>query len=131
MQQVDKALEAIGQFLTLFGLELTHQGVFELGPMIGKTVADAAAALGKGHAGRQFGTDSLAGDQVALEEASEAIIQGFATEAEFGSEFRFGRARSAQFEQDGVVARLQPTLQQWQQQRLMRELPGLDEPVKR
>lgn len=131
MQQVDEALEAVGEFLALPGLELAHQGVFELGPVIGKAVADAATALGEGHAGRQFGTDGLAGDQVALEEAGEAIVQGFATEAEFGGKLGLGRARPAQFEQDSVVTGLQPALQQRQQQRLMRELPGLDEPVKR
>ncbi|ODT76485.1 MAG: hypothetical protein ABS76_30795 [Pelagibacterium sp. SCN 64-44] len=128
-EQSDETLEVAGKFLSLPGLELAHQRLLELGPVIGQAFADARAAAGEGNALGQLGADGLAGDQFALGKAGKARFEGGSGQAQFLGQRLLGGAGAPQREEDGIVTRLQTPFEKGQQQRLVRELPGLDEPV--
>lgn len=130
-EQFNETLQALAELLALPGPEFAHQRLFKLVPVIGKAIADARATLGEGNAGRQFRAHSLTCNQFTIEQAGEAKGQGDFGKAQFGGQGRFSRSRATELEENGVVARFEPTLNQRQQQRLMRKLSGLDEPVKR
>ena len=130
-EQIDETLEAVTEFLALFRLELAHQGFLELGPVIGQAIANAPTAFGERNARGQLGADGLADDQLSIGEAVDPGGDRVPGEAQFVSQIGLGGAGAAEHEQHGIVAWFQTPLGQWQQQGAMRQLPGLDEPVKR
>ena len=130
-EQGHEALKTIAQLLTLLGLKLAHQGFLELGPVIGEAIADTHATLGEGHTRREFGTDSLAIDQAAIDQTEEPGGQCHLGEAKLGGQFNFGGASATQFKQDGIIAGLKAPLGQRQQQRAVGELTGFDQPIER
>lgn len=130
-EQIHEALEPLAQLPALFWLELAQQCLFKLAPVIGKAIADAHAAFAQGNASSQLRPDGLTRDQTPFDQARQPGRQAGLGQAEFGGQFALSGAGTGQLKQNGVVTRLKATFGQGQQQRAMRQLARLDEPIER